>query len=318
MIDINCEVIEDLLPIYTEDMASPSSRKLVEEHLENCEACKNKLKNMQKEVTLPINTEIDALKRIGNRIRRNKIMAVAMMVCLVLAICVVYVCDLHAPIRLSYEEVKEDIRIHPYADDSGRVEVYLCCPRSKVDISYRIGGDGAKSAQITFYTSKWMMMNDSKDDVQTILPENPKWEDGSYPDKIYYSPQADGMAICLYKAKTFYEKSLFYGYSENLRAGLYLYLRLAGIFTVLGIIAGLFTRKRDTRAYRMVVKFTVIPVMYMISHALILSGKGDIYNPAYYFTGIVLVTILLSLACWWGIMFLYGKNMVYFAKKGKC
>ncbi len=317
MTDINCEVIEDLLPIYTEDMASPSSRKLVEEHLETCEACKDKLKDMQKEVNLPVNKEVDSLKKISERIRRNKIKAVAMTVCIMLVICVVYVCNLHAPIRLSYEEVKDQIYIHPYADDSGRVEVYLACHSNEVEISYGIDASGAKYAQITFYTNKWKMLHFDKTPAKTILLENPEWEDGPYPDKIYYSPQADGMAICIYQSETFYAPNEC-GYQELPRYVLNMYLLMAGALAVLGMIVGLLIRKRDTKAFWMVVEFTVVPVMYVISSMLILSGKGDIYNASYYFTSIVLVTILLSLACWWGIMFLFGKNTVYFTKKGKC
>ena len=39
MADITCEVIRDLLPLYVDDVLSPDSRALVEEHLETCEGC---------------------------------------------------------------------------------------------------------------------------------------------------------------------------------------------------------------------------------------------------------------------------------------
>ncbi|MGM9629135.1 zf-HC2 domain-containing protein [Butyricicoccus sp.] len=44
---IDCEVIRDLLPLYVEDMASEASRRLVEEHLEECEDCRRKLEEMR-------------------------------------------------------------------------------------------------------------------------------------------------------------------------------------------------------------------------------------------------------------------------------
>lgn len=44
----DCELIQDLLPLYQDDVCSAASRKIVEEHLAECDACKNvaeKLKN---------------------------------------------------------------------------------------------------------------------------------------------------------------------------------------------------------------------------------------------------------------------------------
>lgn len=44
---IDCEVIRDLLPLYVEDMASEASRRLVEDHLEECEDCRRELEEMR-------------------------------------------------------------------------------------------------------------------------------------------------------------------------------------------------------------------------------------------------------------------------------
>ena len=35
-----CEIVRDLLPLYVDDVCSPASRGLVEEHLEQCSDCK--------------------------------------------------------------------------------------------------------------------------------------------------------------------------------------------------------------------------------------------------------------------------------------
>ena len=37
---LDCELIEDLLPLYEEELCSPASRRAVEEHLRGCEACR--------------------------------------------------------------------------------------------------------------------------------------------------------------------------------------------------------------------------------------------------------------------------------------
>ena len=41
-----CEVVRDLLPLYTEDMISPESRRLTEEHLAECGKCRAVLDEM--------------------------------------------------------------------------------------------------------------------------------------------------------------------------------------------------------------------------------------------------------------------------------
>lgn len=54
-----CEMVRDLLPLYHDEVCSDSSKKIVEEHLEECESCSNLLKKMG-------NTEFD------NSLRRER------------------------------------------------------------------------------------------------------------------------------------------------------------------------------------------------------------------------------------------------------
>ena len=36
---INCNVIQDILPLYIDNVVSDDTKELVEEHLQNCEIC---------------------------------------------------------------------------------------------------------------------------------------------------------------------------------------------------------------------------------------------------------------------------------------
>ena len=49
---IECEVIRDLLPLYADDACSEKSRGIVEEHLQECDACRELLQKIRQ-------TEID-------------------------------------------------------------------------------------------------------------------------------------------------------------------------------------------------------------------------------------------------------------------
>ena len=42
-----CNVIIDLLPLYVEDMVSPESKQLIEEHLSECQKCRGELERLK-------------------------------------------------------------------------------------------------------------------------------------------------------------------------------------------------------------------------------------------------------------------------------
>jgi len=48
----NCKVIEDLLPLYIDEVCSDESKRLVEEHLKECDACSSKLNAQKAEITV--------------------------------------------------------------------------------------------------------------------------------------------------------------------------------------------------------------------------------------------------------------------------
>ena len=93
---ITCNIIEDLLPLYVDDMVSEDSRKLVEEHLKGCPDCRKMQEEMMRENRLTagikdgnsvqINkTEAESLKKIRRRIRKKRILSVILAVVLVAA-----------------------------------------------------------------------------------------------------------------------------------------------------------------------------------------------------------------------------------------
>lgn len=50
MSEITCSIIQDLLPIYKEEIVSEDTRQLVEKHLETCELCRKELEMMDTEI----------------------------------------------------------------------------------------------------------------------------------------------------------------------------------------------------------------------------------------------------------------------------
>lgn len=46
-----CDIIMDLLPMYVEELTSESSNQLIEEHIDNCENCKEYLRHINKDLS---------------------------------------------------------------------------------------------------------------------------------------------------------------------------------------------------------------------------------------------------------------------------
>lgn len=75
-----CELVEDLLPLYIEDLTNPVTNELVEKHLKVCEECKQNYTKMKKpmpEEETPDVKEIDFLKKTKKQNRKRVIFAVA-------------------------------------------------------------------------------------------------------------------------------------------------------------------------------------------------------------------------------------------------
>lgn len=62
-----CEIVQDLLVNYADGILNPESKKLVEEHLIECEDCKNRLRNIKEDIKGNDNKEqieLDYLKKL--------------------------------------------------------------------------------------------------------------------------------------------------------------------------------------------------------------------------------------------------------------
>jgi predicted anti-sigma-YlaC factor YlaD len=73
--NISCEIIEDLLPLYHDGVCSNESKAMVEEHLAECENCKKELDIMDQ--ILPITSmeqnlsEAEAVINLSNKWKKG-------------------------------------------------------------------------------------------------------------------------------------------------------------------------------------------------------------------------------------------------------
>ena len=85
-----CEIVQDLLFNYADDLLNPESKKLVESHLLECEECKDRLMQIRKDIKKSNNKEnieIDYLKKV--RIR-SRIKSILMTLAIIFVIVFIY------------------------------------------------------------------------------------------------------------------------------------------------------------------------------------------------------------------------------------
>lgn len=53
MSKVSCDIVQDLLPLYYDDVCSEDSKKMVEKHLLFCDSCQKELDRIQDEIEIP-------------------------------------------------------------------------------------------------------------------------------------------------------------------------------------------------------------------------------------------------------------------------
>ena len=118
--NVSCDIIHDLLPLYAEDMVSTATKEMVDAHLCGCDECTKELGAMIKKPAVPMEVETKALATVKKSINRRRILAVVTALLLVVTLAFGYDMFMAAPVYLSAEEAinsveqMEDGSIHIY------------------------------------------------------------------------------------------------------------------------------------------------------------------------------------------------------------
>ena len=109
--DISCDIIHDVLPLYVEDMVSDATRKMVDEHLCGCDRCAKELGMLKKQQKLPLDTDTNSLERIGKSIQKRKLLTVLCVVMTIASLIWSTAVFLVTPYYLSAEEAIESVEL---------------------------------------------------------------------------------------------------------------------------------------------------------------------------------------------------------------
>ena len=107
--EISCDIIRDLLPLYAEDLISQASNALVDDHLCGCDACTKELAVLKKPQKVPVETDVTSLKRVEETIRRRKVLTVMAVLLTITALIVTGMTWLLTPYTLTAEEAIEGV-----------------------------------------------------------------------------------------------------------------------------------------------------------------------------------------------------------------
>ena len=87
--NMDCRIIQDLLPSYVDGLTSEYTNKVVEEHIKSCEPCNQMLQQMQEPEKYEDSTEkeVDYMKKVRNKMHMLSIISSISIIILVILAC---------------------------------------------------------------------------------------------------------------------------------------------------------------------------------------------------------------------------------------
>lgn len=292
---VSCNVIEDLIPLYAEDMLSEESKQLVEDHLDECEGCREYLKELQEMESLPIETDTKPLKKIQRSIQKKKWYAIMLTTLITLLIGALTVVFMTVPEYLSYSE--ETVMISE--TDDGFTLVDFDEEVAGYDLqSYAAENGRGTVYHLTTWSTTWHQLTDTKEVAPIVLNQN-----GEQVEAVYYY-QTNGAA-----------DQLIYGEEQQINGGVVTLPRLSlnyffGLAAIgLLICAGILYAVRSNKTHReRMTKITGLPLAYLLAHLVVTGWNATSYSSVRDLAAILLVAILLYGIFWVGIEFIKNRK----------
>jgi len=281
-----CGLIQDLLPLYAEGMASDASARAVETHLKDCPSCAAALHKFREEAKV-LPDEALPLRRVRRGLARRRLRAVAVAVLAVLALCASVLSFLTTPLYLADAEGQLDVSLR--GDGmlliSARNEGYYleAEPLSDPD-----GSAGRYVAVSVFHYPRGVMKGQS----QLVLELKP-----GEPAGVYFT--APGQRLKWVWGRDFIGED---GMMLLPRLALAYYLYLAMLLLAVLLLLWLLLRRRRTTR-RVTEALLGLPLCYLAGHFLIKRFSTFSYH-LLTDLGFILLCAALLYAAWlllaWG------------------
>lgn len=191
---ISCNIIGDLLPLYVDGAVSEDTKKLVEEHLAECEECKKAAEEMGKELVLPVHETVRAaetsfLQKMKKTWQKRRIRTAVISVAVTAGV-----------ILGSYMALTIPQWIIPYkpVDFSVAVEDGMVCVyyTGKGRINYSYGYDGEDEFFLYFTQSPWSAyVEPLLEDAEQEEPYRYQIDSVDRIAKVYYGEFSKGLDV---------------------------------------------------------------------------------------------------------------------------
>ena len=327
----DCSIVQDLLPLYAEDMLREETKEFVDGHLAQCEACRTELTALKTEDVTPASVSAQPLRDLKKQLQHKRFTAVLLAVALALTLATAGFAYLTAPQYLPYDETEWMITRSPRAladgsimsdgltDLSGieSISVNLLTPVSGTKVTSTQDPDSGKTV---YFITAWRTpldtwcgtfdVSDTGDHAQreanALLDALGETEsartlftlDATNCTAIYYSPNNGQDDVLLCGSRDGGVISL-----PRLALGYYVLLSLT-LFITLGIAFFICRRKKIGK---MLGYLALIPASYLAGHLLVKGFTTTSYQMQRDFSLIVLAAALLYAAALLGRRFLYQK-----------
>lgn len=216
---IACEIIRDILPLYAEEMVSQPTKELVEGHLAECEGCTKELEALRKPQKLPVETDASGLKRVGESIRRRRILAVMAVLLFVGTLIIGGALMLDARIYLSAIDAVQDIQVEGNT-------VYITWNPGITGTKGSATKDGKGNYAVTAWTNLYNLWFPQErvpydqlgEEVQALMSREQyesidnrstyTMQDDLVPNFVYVDPNNNSMTLLLNSGRPFPEQPL--------------------------------------------------------------------------------------------------------------
>lgn len=74
MKEIKCTIIQDILPLYVDEVVSQDTKEMVDEHLQYCEKCQKEYDSMKQDLYIPVENKVSLFKNMNKKWRKKKMM----------------------------------------------------------------------------------------------------------------------------------------------------------------------------------------------------------------------------------------------------
>ena len=145
---ITCSVIQDLLPLYAENLACDDTRRLVEEHIDLCPNCQSELKKIKRLPTAPSSgSDRRSLAGMRRYLFRQRLLAACLAAALLLAIGLSALAVITTPIYFPY--AKDQVSVT--AGENGAVTVRFAPEITHREV-YQVYDEEADARSVTLWT----------------------------------------------------------------------------------------------------------------------------------------------------------------------